>query len=69
MRSASLTAPASTARRMLAFVRAQRAPYLPVQASLAPAGGGLLTLTIRFAAPAPLGLLQTQASAAPRRSR
>jgi hypothetical protein len=54
---------------MLAFVRAQRPPYLPAQASLAPAGGGLFTLTIRFTAPSPLGLLPAQASAVPRRFR
>ena len=69
LRSANLTAPSAIARRLLAFVRAQRAPYLPAQTSLTPAGDGRSTLTIRFAAPAPLGLLQTQQSTVPRRSR
>jgi len=57
LRSAVLAAPEATARRMLAFVRAQRSPYLPAQASLTPAAGGRTLLSIRFAAPTPLGLL------------
>ncbi len=60
LRSAALRAPEATARRMLAFLRAQRSPYLPVQASLTPAAGGMAVVTVRFAAPAPLGLLDTQ---------
>jgi hypothetical protein len=40
---------------MLAFLRAQRSPYEPASAS---AAGPVLT--VGFAAPAPLGLLQDQ---------
>ena len=53
LRTAELTAPAATARRMLAFLRAQRSPYQPAYASLAGT-----VLTVEFAGPAPLGLLQ-----------
>jgi hypothetical protein len=53
LRTAELTAPSATARRMLAFLRAQRSPYQPASASLAGS-----VLTVEFAAPAPLGLLQ-----------
>jgi hypothetical protein len=65
LRTAQLAAPAATARAMLAFVRAQRSPYLPAQAALTPAAPptpgtyGESVLTVEFAAPAPLGLLQT----------
>ena len=59
MRTAALTAPTATARTMLAFVRAQRSPYLPAQAALTRATDGESVLTVEFAAPAPLGLLQT----------
>ena len=69
MRSAALVAPGASARQMLTFVRAQRSPYLPAQASLAPAAGGMAVLTIRFAAPAPLGLLSTQQLTAVRTNR
>jgi hypothetical protein len=54
LRSAELTASAASARRMLAFLRAQRSPYQPAYAS---AAGSVLT--VGFAA-APLGLLQDQ---------
>ena len=37
--TAVLTAPAVTARTMLAFARAQRTPYLPASAALTPGGG------------------------------
>jgi hypothetical protein len=60
LRSAALRAPEATARRMLAFLRAQRSPYLPAHAGLTPAAGGMAVVTIRFAAPTPLGLLGTQ---------
>jgi hypothetical protein len=53
LRTAELTAPAGTAHRMLAFLRAQRSPYLPAYAGLAGS-----VLTVQFGAPAPLGLLQ-----------
>ena len=56
LRTAELTAPAATARGMLAFVRAQRSPYLAAHASLT-RGVGQPVLTVEFAAPAPLGLL------------
>jgi hypothetical protein len=71
LRTAELTAPAASARTMLAFVRAQRSPYLPAHATLvsvapatpvtSPAAGsaGESVLTVEYAAPAPLGLLQT----------
>jgi hypothetical protein len=51
--TAELTAPAGTAHRMLAFLRAQRSPYRPAYAGLAGS-----VLTVEFGAPAPLGLLQ-----------
>ena len=59
LRTAELTAPAATAREMLAFVRAQRSPYLPAHATVTLGTGGESVLTVEFAAPAPLGLLQT----------
>jgi hypothetical protein len=34
LRTAAIAAPAATARRMLAFVRAQRSPYLATRADL-----------------------------------
>ena len=52
LRTAELTATAATAHRMLAFLRAQRSPYLPAYAGLAGS-----VLTVEFG-PAPLGLLQ-----------
>ena len=57
LRTAVLAAPAATARRMLAFARAQRSPYLPAHADLAPGPDGESVLTVGFAVPAPLGLL------------
>jgi hypothetical protein len=59
LRTVQLAAPAATARAMLAFVRAQRTPYLAAHAILTPGTGGESVLTVEFAAPAPLGLLQT----------
>jgi hypothetical protein len=49
-------------RSMLAFVRAQRPPYLPAQVGIVRAAGGSPTLSIEFAAPSPVGLLQTQSA-------
>jgi hypothetical protein len=49
-------------RSMLAFVRAQRPPYLPAQAAIVQGAGGSSVLSIEFAAPSPVGLLQTQAA-------
>jgi hypothetical protein len=54
LRTAEIAAPAATAQAMLAFVHAQRAPYLPVRSGLS---RGVLTL--EFTAPSPLGLLQS----------
>ena len=39
LRTAEITAPAATARRMLAFVQAQRSPYLAIRADLTPRTG------------------------------
>jgi hypothetical protein len=63
LRAAELTAAASGAaglRGVLAFLRAQRPPYLPATAGIAPGAGGSSVLTVEFPAPSPLGLLQTQ---------
>jgi hypothetical protein len=57
LRTAEITAPAATARRMLAFVRAQRSPYLAIRADLTPGPDGYV-LTVEFGAPAPLGMLR-----------
>lgn len=59
LRTAELAAPPATAQAMLAFVRAQRPPYLAAGSGLS-GGPGEQVLTIEFAAPSPLGLLQTQ---------
>ena len=58
LRSAQILAAGATGPPMLAFVRAQRLPYLPAQSGLSPAPGGGTELTIAFTAPGPLGLLQ-----------
>ena len=42
----------------LAFVRAQRPPYLPARSLVEPGPAGESVLSIQFAAPSPLGLLQ-----------
>jgi hypothetical protein len=60
LRAAELSASNSTAQKMLAFFRAQRPPYLFAQAAIAAMPGGESVLTVQFAAPAPLGLLQSQ---------
>jgi hypothetical protein len=54
LRAVELAAPPSTGPAMLAFVQAQRPPYLA-------AGSGVSAgvLTVEFAAPSPLGLLQS----------
>jgi hypothetical protein len=58
-RTAEIAAPAASARRTLAFVRAQRSPYLATRADLNPGTPGRdgYVLTIEFGAPAPLGML------------
>ena len=58
LRSVQIAASGASAPPMLAFVRAQRPPYLPAQSGLSPAPGGGTELTIAFTAPGPLGLLQ-----------
>jgi hypothetical protein len=61
LRTAEIAAaPAATAQAMLAFVRAQRPPYLAVRSGLYRGPGGQQVLSIEFTAPSPLGLLQTQ---------
>ena len=54
LRTAELAAPPATAQAMLAFVRAQRPPYLAARSGLS-----LGVLSIEFSAPSPLGLLQS----------
>ena len=58
LRSVQIVATGASAPAMLAFVRAQRAPYLPAQSGLSPAPGGGTELTVAFTAPGPLDLLQ-----------
>jgi hypothetical protein len=50
----------AAARSILAFVRAQRPPYRPARAGIVPGPGGAQALSIQFAAPSPVGLLETQ---------
>jgi hypothetical protein len=59
LRAAELTARNATAGKILAFFRAQRPPYLLARAAIAAGPGGESVLTVQFAAPAPLGLLQS----------
>jgi hypothetical protein len=59
LRAAELTASSTSARKMLAFFRAQRPPYLFAQAGIASRPDGESMLTVEFAAPAPLGLLES----------
>jgi hypothetical protein len=58
LRTAEIAAPAATARRMLAFVRAQRSPYPATRADLNPRTPGPdgYVLTIEFGAPTHLGM-------------
>ena len=55
LRTARLAGPGGAARRMLAFLRAQRSPYQPGYA-----GAAGPVVTVGFAAPAPFGLLGNQ---------
>jgi hypothetical protein len=57
LRTVELAAPEADAQAMLAFARAQRAPFLPARADLARGAGGQWTVTMRFTAPSSLGLL------------
>ena len=50
----------AAARSILAFMRAQRPPYRPARAGIVPGPGGAQALSIQFAAPSPVGLLETQ---------
>jgi hypothetical protein len=52
--TAEIAAPAATAQAMLAFVRAQRPPYLAARSGLSRGA-----LTLEFSAPSPLGLLRS----------
>ena len=62
LRSARITEPfradLGRLRGMVAFVRAQRPPYLPAQALITTGAGGSPVLSIGFSAPSPAGLLQ-----------
>jgi hypothetical protein len=58
LRSAQILAAGASGPGLLAFIRAQRPPYLPAQSGLSPAPGGGTELTIAFTAPGTLGLLQ-----------
>jgi len=64
LRSAEITAPfhsdLARLRQMITFLRAQRPPYLPARALIAPGAGGSPVLSIEFAAPSPAGLLQPE---------
>ena len=68
LRSAELAATGGAARRgssaslrsMLAFLRAQRTPYLAAHVEIVRHTGGQILLLIEFAAPSPLGLLNSQ---------
>jgi hypothetical protein len=60
LRQVTLSADTASAREILAFYRAQRAPFLPDRAVLAPGAAGRAVLTVQFAAPCPLGLFQPQ---------
>jgi hypothetical protein len=60
LRTVELIASDASARTMLAFFRAQRPPYLPARAGIAPGAAGRSVLTVEFAAPCPLGLLRAQ---------
>jgi hypothetical protein len=58
LRTAEIAAPAAIAQAMLAFVRAQRPPYLAARSALSRGPDRQSVLTIGFTAPALLGLLQ-----------
>ncbi|MGH3121330.1 MAG: hypothetical protein ACRDND_09955 [Streptosporangiaceae bacterium] len=64
LRSAVITvtgrADPAALRDMLAFVRAQRPPYLPARSLIEPGAAGASVLGIQFAAPSPEGLLQAE---------
>lgn len=59
-RAAEILATGAPGRSMLAFIHAQRPPYLPAQSGLSPGPRGETVLTIAFTAPSPIGLLQAK---------
>lgn len=63
LRAVELVATSAGARHVLAFFRAQRPPYLPALVASAPGPGRESIVTVEFAAPSPLGLLQAPSSA------
>ena len=63
LREVVLVATGAGAQHMLAFFRAQRPPYLTALAASAARPGGESIVTVAFAAPSPLGLLQAPSSA------
>ena len=62
LRAVELFATSAGAQQMLGFFRAQRPPYLPALVASAPGPGGQSIVTVQFAAPSPLGLLQEPTS-------
>lgn len=58
--SAAHTGNSAYMRSMLAFLRAQRAPYLAAHAGIVQPPGGQTILLVEFTAPSPLGLLNPQ---------
>jgi hypothetical protein len=57
LRGAEIGAAASAGLpAMLAFLKAQRTPFLPAEAHLAPGASGQSVVTVRFDAPGPMGL-------------
>jgi hypothetical protein len=62
LRSVQITEPSRAdlgrLRGMVAFVRAQRPPYLPARTLITTGAGGSPVLSIGFSAPNPVGLLQ-----------
>ena len=60
LRTVRLLASPASARTIVSFFHAQRAPFLPARVSMAPGPAGQSELTVQFAAPCPLGLLQPQ---------
>ncbi len=60
LRAVELVAASAGARHMLALFRAQRPPFRPALVAVAPEPGAEAILTVTYAAPSPLGLLQPQ---------
>ncbi len=73
LRAAELASPAGTdasayLRSAVAFLRAQRAPYLASDMTVTRLAGGRQVLRVGFAAPSPLGLLSGPVPAAGRKA-